>query len=257
MIILRKCMTARLSTRPSRFLAADWRHLAILNYEIDPAILERYRPAGTELDTWDGKHLVSIVGLMFYKTRVFGVPFPLHTDFPEVNLRFYVRHEADGETRRGVTFIKELVPRPAVTFVARNLYNENYYTLPMRYSMEYAPAGSSEMHRVSYQWRHRGYWNSLSVQASGEPELLRDGTEEEFIAEHYWGYATQRNGLTLEYEVEHPRWRVWPVLQAELVCDVEGIYGSHFAETLSQQPISAFLAEGSEVLVRRGIIIAR
>ena len=230
------------------FLSTRWRHLAMLNYEIDPALLEPYLPAGTRLDTWNGKHYISVVGLMFLNTRLYGVPVPFHRDFEELNLRFYVRREAAGEVRRGVVFIKEVVPRSAIAMVARAIYNENYVATPMSHSV----SRNGEELSVAYRWRQGEAAGSLVVRAQGRPALIQDDTEEEFIAEHYWGYAVQRDGGTLEYAVEHPRWRIWRIEEAGLDCDVERLYGSRFAAHVKGRPASALLAEGSPVVVRKG-----
>ena len=248
LILLKHRMDLSHGSKQRIFLTTEWRHLAMLNYEIDPAVLEPYLPAGTELDTWNGKHYVSVVGLLFLNTRLYGVPMPFHRDFEEINLRFYVRRETAGEIRRGVVFIKEIVPKPAITFVARAFYNENYITLPTSHSIVKDSAGLS----VSYQWRQSHFTHGLKVRAEGSPFLIKDNTEEEFIAEHYWGYAAQRDGGTLEYEVEHPRWRVRRVENATLRCDVERLYGSEFAAHIGDAPASALLAEGSPVIVRKG-----
>ena len=119
----------------SRFLTAEWRDLVMLNYEIDPGILAGLVPAGTELDLWQGRALVSVVGFHFRRTRVMGVAIPGHSNFEEVNLRFYVRREGPEGWRRGVVFVKEIVPRFAIAWVARALYNENYVALPMRHAI--------------------------------------------------------------------------------------------------------------------------
>ena len=233
------------------FLETEWRYLAMLNYEIDPEVLEPYLPRGTELDTWRGKHYISIVGLLFQDTRLYGVPVPFHRNFEEINLRFYVRRETAGEVRRGVVFVKEIVPRRAITMVARAFYNENYVTMPTGHHIASCGAGLS----VSYHWQQPEFSHSLLVHADGTPTLIQDDSEEEFISEHYWGYAAQRDGGTLEYEVEHPRWRIWRVNDAELNCDVERLYGALFAEYIKGPPASALLAEGSPVIVRKGVRI--
>lgn len=227
------------------FLTADWRALALVNYEIEPDVLSPYVPAGTEIDLWESRCYVSVVGLRFLKTKLLGVPIPFHRDFPEVNLRFYVRREVEGRIRRGVVFIKEIVPRHAVTWVARGVYNENYVTLPMRHEIK------SDSFR--YEWRHKGDWNRLFVATRGDWSVPDLTSEASFVAEHYLGYAAQRDGSTLEYEVEHPRWRVAQGDEVEFECDVAELYGEEFAEALSREPVSAFLAEGSGVVVRRGV----
>ncbi len=220
----------------------------MLNYEIDHAVLEPYLPAGTELDTWRGRHYISVVGLMFRNTRLYGVSVPFHRNFEEINLRFYVRRETAGEVRRGVVFIKEIVPKPAITLVARTFYNENYITMPTDHSIVQNCASLS----VSYQWRQPGFKHSLNIRAKGNPLPIQDCTEEEFIAEHYWGYASQRDGGTLEYEVAHPRWRTWLIQDSELNCDVGRLYGSEFATYINSTPASTILAEGSPVIVHKG-----
>jgi len=235
------------------FLTAEWRHLAMLNYEVDPKILSPFVPAGTELDFFNGKAFVSVVGFLFLNTRVLGVPIPFHRNFEEVNLRFYVRRKADDGWRRAVVFIKELVPRAAIAFVARTLYNENYVALPMSHQIENISGQPEEIKSVAYSWRFRGDQNHLKLVTRGRPQPLIEGSGQEFITEHYWGYSVQRNGSTLEYRVEHPRWKVWETQTAELRCDVANLYGKQFADALNQQPSSAFLAEGSEIKVYGGV----
>ncbi len=228
------------SVQPAgRFLRAGWYHLVLLNYPVDPAALADYVPAGTEIDFWNGRTYLSVVGFLFRDTRVLGIPVPFHRHFEEVNLRFYVRrHE-----RRGVVFIKEIVPKRLIAWVARTLYNENYVALPMRHDL--APG------LVRYEWYHGSRWHTVEATIEGEPQPLTPGSEEEFITEHYWGYVRQRDGSTVEYQVEHPSWHVWPARTARLDCDVAAFYGTAFAAFL-REPISAFVAEGSPIVVRRG-----
>lgn len=241
-------------TSPGRFLTAQWRHLAMLNYAVDPAILAPYVPPGTELDEWGGTTYVSVVGFMFLRTRVLGLAIPFHCNFPEVNLRFYVRragepgqpHVNAAGFKRGVVFIKEIVPRLAIATVARVVYGEAYVALPMRQRIALETGG-----RVGYEWRFDKKWHGVEVAVDGAPAPLEQGSEAEFITEHYWGYASG-SGRTLEYRVEHPPWRVWPAREAALRCDAGRLYGPEFAAALAGPPRSAFLAEGSEIAVYRG-----
>ncbi len=217
----------------------------MLNFAIDPSILRPFVPTGTELDSYRGITHVSVVGFHFLDTRVWGVGFPFHRDFEEVNLRFYVRHRSGEEWRRGVVFIRELVPRRAIAFIARTFYGEPYSALPMTHSIE----RSDSQIRVEYAWRCAGRWESLHVRGSGEPQPVESGSEEEFITEHYWGYTSRTDGCS-EYQVEHPRWQVWRGIEAGLDADVASLYGERFVESLSAQPASAFIADGSPIAVR-------
>lgn len=234
-----------------RFLTAQWRYLAMLNYEVDPALVRGLTPPGTEIDFWEGKTYVSMVGFLFLQTRLLGLPPPLHRNFEEVNLRYYVRRETGGEVRRGVSFVKEIVPRWAIARLARLAYNENYVSLPMRHRLEGFDATVAAPRRVEYGWRFGGRWYMLAAQSEAAAQPLTPGSHEEFIAEHYWGYCAQRDGGAIEYQVEHPPWNVWPASVATLDCDAATLYGASFAEVLTQHPASAFIADGSAVAVYR------
>lgn len=227
------------------FLTAEWRSLVMLNYRVEASALLPYLPSGTELDLWNGEVVVSLVGFRFLNTRLLGVPILFHRDFDEVNLRFYVRRQSGDHWRRGVTFLREIVPRRAIAWTARLIYNEPYVRLPMRHSI-----GAGE---YEYMWKCRNGWCGLGADVSGPSSPIVEGSEEEFIFEHYWGYNRQRNGSTLEYEVEHPRWNVWRAERPRLIGEVPKFYGVAFAEALSTPPCSAFVADGSEVVVRAGV----
>jgi uncharacterized protein YqjF (DUF2071 family) len=228
-----------------RFLTAEWRYLVMLNYVVDRKVLQSLVPRGTELDFFGDRTFVSVVGFHFRNARIFRVPVPLHTNFEEVNLRFYVRRKTETGWRRGVVFVRELVPRRAIAFVARTFYGEPYSALPMRHSIEISDNGVG----VEYAWRRSGHWESLKAIGKGKPQDVGIGSEEEFITEHYWGYTARGAGCD-EYEVEHPKWRVWRAHESVLNADTSGLYGERFVESLSVPPSSAFIADGSAITVR-------
>ncbi len=224
----------------------------MLNYEVEAALLGEFVPRGTELDRWHGRVFLSLVGFRFLNTRIRGISIPFHSNFDEVNLRFYVRRQVGNEVRRGVVFVREVVPRRAIALVARAFYNEQYVAVPMRH--EICTDGDGTL-AVEYGWRSAGAWAAMQMEVSGEPLPLRDGSEEQFITEHYWGYAAQRNRSTMEYRVTHPSWRVWRAERAAFSGDVEALYGREFADVLRRPPSSAFLADGSPITVLRGCSI--
>jgi uncharacterized protein len=231
------------------FLTAEWRDLAMLNYEVDPGLLRELVPFGTELDSWNGKTFLSLVGFRFLKTKVWGVSFPFHRNFDEVNLRFYVRRLDGAKVKRGVVFIREIVPRRLIATVARIFYNERYVALPMSHKIR----SDGSVLAVEYGWKHRASRNKISVTAKGTPLLPENGSHEQFITEHYWGYAAQKDGGCMEYEVQHPAWKVWIVTDAKFEGDMKELYGREFDAVLKHPPQSAFLAEGSVVSVHRGV----
>jgi uncharacterized protein YqjF (DUF2071 family) len=222
----------------------------MLNFIVDPRILETLVPPGTEIDYENGETFVSVVGFLFLDTRLLGLPIPLHRDFEEVNLRFYVRKKSADTWRRGVVFVRELVPRRAIALVARAFYGEQYVALPMRHAIV------DDGGRVSaeYSWRRGKKWESLKVTATGEPQAIPAGSHTEFITEHYWGYTCVQAGCS-EYRVEHPRWKTWNADSFEFRADVATLYGEQFAETLNSQPRSAFIAGGSAISIERRSIL--
>jgi hypothetical protein len=228
-----------------KFLTAEWNNLIMANYYIDPAILQPYVPAKTELDFYNGKCYVSLIGFMFEKVRLLGASIPFHKNFEEVNLRFYVRFNENGVWKRGAVFIKEIVPKPAISFVANTLYKEKYSTSRMKHFYE---TTRDEIH-LGYQWKYEGKWNALEATASNEALPMQPGSEEEFIAEHYWGYSKYNDDTTYEYAVQHPAWNVYKVKKYTVDCDFTKLYGNAFSFLQDATPNSVFLAHGSAISI--------
>src|SRR5256886_8775871 len=222
----------------------------MLNFVVDPKIIAPLIPPGTEIDLENGETFLSIVGFLFTDTRLLGLPIPLHRDFEEVNLRCYVRKKSADTWRRGVVFVREFVPKRAIATIARTFYGEPYVTLPMKHQIDHVDLKLS----VEYSWRRGRKWESLKMNATGEPQIIPAGSHAEFITEHYWGY-TCAGARCSEYRVEHSRWKIWSAEKFELRADVTALYGEQFAETLSQPPRSAFIADGSPISVERREIL--
>ncbi|MCA6067856.1 DUF2071 domain-containing protein [Chryseobacterium sp. RG1] len=233
------------------FLKAEWRKLAIINYEIDPEILLKYLPEGTEIDFYQGKCYISLVGFMFLNTRLLGFPIPFHRNFEEVNLRFYVKKKEHNGWKRGVVFIKEIVPKPALSFVANSVYKENYKTMPMKNSIHQ----KNEELLIKYSWKDKT-WHSIEITAENNPLIMKTNSEFEFITEHYYGF-TKKENKTSEYEVSHPKWEYYVVKKHQLEIDFKAVYGDDFEYLNHQKPISVMLAEGSEIEVKTKKYIKR
>lgn len=227
-----------------KFLTAEWRDLVMANYEVDPDLLAPLVPAGGKLDLHDGKCFVSLVGFMFLNTRVLGIPVPFHINFEEVNLRFYVRRETETEVRRGVVFVKEIVPRWAIAFVARTLYGEPYEAWQMSHIRN--------EREVGYSWSNGSSRNAINVEIGADLGVPDAGSHGEFIIEHYWGYTRRSEKRTDEYKVEHPKWELFATRNEMINVDFAGTYGEQFAILNKTAPDSILLAKGSEIAVFKG-----
>ncbi len=229
----------------SKFLTAEWNNLIMANYVIDPAVLKTYLPPKTELDLYNGQCFVSLIGFMFEQTVLRGFKIPFHVNFEEVNLRFYVRYNDNGVWKRGAVFIKEIVPKHAITFVANTLYREKYITLPMKHHYHET---DNEID-LGYHWKFKGDWMKLEAIAEKENAAMIAGSKEEFIAEHYWGYSKYNALTTFEYGVEHEAWVVHKVKRFNVQCDFEKLYGQGFAFLNNAEPDSVFMAKGSPIAI--------
>jgi uncharacterized protein len=236
------------------FLKAEWRDLLLVNYAAPADLLARHLPQGVELDLYEGQALVSLVGFRFLHTRLLGrIPVPFHTNFDELNLRFYVlRRAPDGEVRRGVVFVREYVPRFAIATTARLLYQEPYRSAPMRHELKLETA----VKEVAYSVRVGGAWHALTGRAAGPAISVTEDLEASFIVEHYWGYTRRTAEKTGEYRVVHVPWHVQRAPGARLDGDPGVLYGREWAPVLSQPPVSAFFADGSPVMVMGGTTAA-
>jgi uncharacterized protein YqjF (DUF2071 family) len=227
-----------------KFLTAKWHDLIMANYSVEPSLLADRVPTGTEIDLYEGKCFVSLVGFMFLDTRVMGFLVPFHVNFEEVNLRFYVRHEKDDEVRRGVVFIKEIVPRFAIAAVAKTIYGEPYE--------RWAMSNFRDEEHVRYSWEKAGYSNTLSVERSESLGVPDTGSEGEFIIEHYWGYTKRGENRTDEYKVEHPKWELFAPENVHIDVDFGKTYGEAFGFLADAEPHSVLLAKGSDISVYKG-----
>jgi hypothetical protein len=230
----------------STFLKAEWRNLIMANYEIEPEILKPYLPKGVELDFYQGKCYVSLVGFLFKDTSLFNVPIPFWGSFEEVNLRFYVLRKVDGEIRRGVVFINETVPNKIVAYIANKLYKEHYTAIPTKYHWQI----DEKQKQIVYQWKVKNQWNSIKVNALAGKEKMVPNSMEEFIFEHYYGYTKVNDHKSLEYKVEHPSWEINHIKDYRINCDFASFYGESFGVLNNADPSSVMLAEGSAVRVK-------
>jgi uncharacterized protein YqjF (DUF2071 family) len=226
------------------FLTANWENLVMANYEVDPVVLKPYLPKGVELDFYKYKTYVSLVGFMFKKTSLFGVPIPFFGSFEEINLRFYVRRVVGNKVKKGVVFINETVPFKMVALLANKLYKEHYISIPTKNKIHRA-----ENKEIQYEWKMGQNWNSIFINSDTNKYPIEPSTIEEFIFERYYGYTKIDQHNSQEYKIHHPKWVTNKINENTISCNFEEMYGKAFSNLTQQQPHSVILAEGSSVSV--------
>jgi len=227
------------------FLKAKWQNIIMANYEIDPEYLLPFLPKGVELDDYEGKTLVSLVGFLFKDSFIFNIPIPYLGTFEEVNLRFYVKRKIGNEIRRGVVFVNETVPNKAVAIIANKLYKEHYIAIPTKHTWSF----STQSKMIEYQWRVNEIWNHIKVEASLKKYQMLSGSIEEFIFEHYFGYTKVNQSTTIEYQINHPRWNINLINDYSIKCDFGVFYGENIETLNHKKPHSVMIAEGSDISV--------
>jgi uncharacterized protein len=222
------------------FLRAEWKNLVMINYKVDPELLQPLVPPHTTLDFFHGSTYVSLIGFMFYNTRVLGIKIPWHVNFEEVNLRFYVKHQYGSEMRHGVVFINEIVKLPMLALAANMLYHEKYQTRKMRHVTE-------DPHHLMYEWKTSGCWNFIGASITGEKIPLLPGSKEVFISERFWGFSKAGRAKTFMYRVEHPRWNLCELRDYKCGCDFGQNFGNRFSILDAASVDSVYVLDGSEV----------
>ena len=228
------------------FLSARWENLIMANYEVNADVLKAYLPHGVELDFYNDKAFVSLVGFMFKKTSLFNIPIPFLGTFEEINLRFYVKRVEGDSIKRGVVFINETVPYKPVAWLANKLYKEHYISIPTKNTIEITSLSKD----IKYEWKINKEWNHIAVNGKNIKEPMLPGSIEEFIFEHYYGYTKINEQQSEEYKVNHPRWQVNKINNYSIHCDFKSMYGNDFSFLSDHQPDSVLLADGSPVTVK-------
>jgi uncharacterized protein YqjF (DUF2071 family) len=228
------------------FLSAHWENLIMANYEINADVLIPYLPQGVELDFYNNKTYVSLVGFMFKQTSLFNIPIPFLGTFEEINLRFYVVRKEGNTIKRGVVFINETVPYKPVAWLANKLYKEHYTAVPTKNSISI----SDDIKTIKYEWKIKNSWNHLAVNASASKTNMQANSMEEFIFEHYYGYTKLNQQQSQEYRINHARWFTNEVKNFSVDCDFSSMYGNNFSFLKHLQPNSVIIAEGSPVTIK-------
>jgi uncharacterized protein YqjF (DUF2071 family) len=227
------------------FLTAKWQNLIMVNYEIDPTYLTPYLPAGVDLDFYNDKTYISLVGFLFKDSSLFNIPIPIFGTFEEINLRFYVKRKIGNDIKRGVVFINETVPNKTVAWVANKLYKKHYTSIATKHNWKIDPSNKE----IEYKWLVNKKWNFVKVIANSKAIKMKTDSIEEFIFEHYFGYTKLNTTQSIEYKVNHPSWLINEIKDYKINCDFTSFYGENFSILNSTIPNSVMFAEGSEISI--------
>ena len=236
-------------SEPSPFLTARWEDLILVTYRIPADLLTSRIPPGLEAerlpDDPPGTAYISLVAFRFLDTKVKGLPVPLHRDFPEVNLRVYVRTIREPK-RRGVLFISELVPKPAITMIANLVYHEHYRTVPMETQIDNI-GDAKRRHVLSIELGERTHKIACTGRLPAT-SVAADGLED-FFKEHTWGFGRDDEGGLVTYRVDHPVWNVFEAPELDLDVNFHELYGDPWSILDGAEPFHVMFAEGSEITV--------
>lgn len=219
------------------FMRAHWHHVLSLTYPVDEKLLLPYLPSGARISELKGSPRVSLVAFGFKDTRVKGIKIPLHVNFPEINLRFYV--EVEG--KRAVVFIREFVPRPAISLVAKGIFNEPYKTILMKMNIE---DRKSEV-RVSHSFKG----NMIQANLSSILSVPDTNSPEYWLTHHELGVGRSHSGETQLYKVKHPVWELYNIKTLDWKVDFKSLYGKEWEFLNTLEPSHTTVARGSEVEV--------
>ena len=222
-------------------LTAYWTNLLAATFEADETLLNKFLPRGTELNTWHGKYLISIVAFMFSKPAILNISAPFYRSFEEINLRFYVRYKENDQWKKGVVFIKEIAPARIIGLTAGWLYQENFIYLPLKHKF-YA---NNKCQYISYSCKVKNQWGHLNMVCSSKDNEPGSERVQTFVRDHYWGYTKKSNNNTAEFLIEHRLWKIYQATDYDLNLNIGEIYGKDFTDLFLQKPISVILMDGS------------
>jgi uncharacterized protein len=236
---------AAIAVRPAThrpFLTARWENLLVVTYGVPDAALAGHLPRALSIDHLGGQARVSFVAFDFARTRVYGLAIPGQVNFPEINLRFYVKAGDD----RGIVFLREFVPRRAVVLAARIRYNEPYFRIPMRSDVR-PVAGKPGRLRVRHVFGDRLSSVTAEVAASGTPP--EKGSDGRWLTHQAFGFGQTRRGGLRRYRVEHELWPLHEVHSLDLDVDFAGLYGEEWSFLAQATPSHVTFAAGSDIAV--------
>lgn len=215
-----------------------WSDLAFLHWPVDPSAIRPLVPAELELDTFNDKAWLGIVPFRMEASRLRFTPaIPGLSDFPELNVRTYVR----AGTRFGVWFFSLDAASPGAVRGARTLFNLPYFDATM--------TADTRVDIVSYR-SHRTHRDAppadfiAEYSPSGPVHYADQRTLDYFLTERYCLFNQDRKGEVGFIDVHH---LPWPLQQATVTIE-RNTMAAALGITLPDQAPLAHFARGVDVV---------
>ncbi len=169
-----------------------WRHLTFLHWRYDPAVIAPTLPPGLTLDTYDNSAWIGLVPFVLSGVQPYGFPaFPWISEFPETNVRTYVR---DASGHRGVWFYTLEAARLPAVVLART-----WYHLPYRWASMHVRRNANSVEYFSRRGQRR---TEIAVEP-GAP--MQAGEFDIFLTARFRLYTATRGRIAFA-QIEHDPW---------------------------------------------------
>ena len=219
-------------------VSVEWRKLCYVSYAVDPALLASHIPPGVSLETLDGQAIMSLIAWSANYPQVFGVPLPGALRSTEMALRYFVR---EGPRRGAVTLFEDS-SSPFAMLAARALFREPTRHAPMTSRVEQTGSALSCHYTIDRAGTH-----SVSVRARAEARPPDRQSTAYLVVQRPYGYASSSRGELLRYDLDHPVWDTYDVIEHDVRVDFGALYGEPWSFLSTLRPLSVVLAEGSAV----------
>jgi uncharacterized protein YqjF (DUF2071 family) len=187
----------------TRALRMWWVDLAFLHWPVPAGTLRPLVPEGLELDTIRDSAWIGITPFRMTSVRpIFTPPIPTATDFPELNVRTYVR----GGNRSGVYFFSLDAGSWLAVETARLVTGLPYYhaTMSERQVQDEIHYDSKRSHPGARPAEFRARYRP-----TGDVFRSSPGSLEHWFTERYSLFVTHL-GRPLRVDIEHVPWPLQP-----------------------------------------------
>jgi uncharacterized protein YqjF (DUF2071 family) len=183
-----------------------WNDLLFMHWPVPAAALRSLIPSALELDLYDGRAWIGVVPFLMTDVRPSAAPRFLASNFPELNVRTYVRYKG----RSGVWFCSlDAAHRPTVWGARR------FFHLPYHFaSMSCVRTGDV----IDYRSRRRSDPTvelACRYRPIGEPRHTAEGELDHWLTARYCLFSANAAGEIFRCDVRHPPWRLQPA-EAEI-----------------------------------------